>query len=256
MFRLARWALPVLALVGLVGTACTPVKQQFGKNILAFSITNSCLPGLPLNQPTNGFRSPSNNFSRQVCDNGVASHSVGANGVTLQVANGEGVAPPGQFAGASVGFATGGINSLGALNAIQINLTPGSSVVGISLIIDKNGDGQFLAPPNAQGQGTGFGGDAIAVANRVINGNDGGQYVYLNADTFSVLFEPNTGAPFFFFKPGPDGGGATSLANLKAGFHPGIDGNTRAVIFVSTFNTTDARATVTGVDVNGTQFLP
>lgn len=263
--KVARFVLPALALVALVGTACTPVKQQFGRNILAFSITNGCLPGLPSNEPMNGFRSPSNNFSRQVCGNGVASHAVGSDGVTMQVAKSQpnpGGFPVGQT-GSSISFVTGGVNNLGAINTISILKSAGSSNVTVSIVLDANRDGQFLAPPNADGSGGGFGGDAIASFVQPVDNNSGGQRTFLNADLLTVFFAPcNFVNPLAAcLKPGPDGGGTTRLSTLKQGFHTTpngdtIDGGTPAVIAVGIASTQDGLTTVHGVDVNGTQFLP
>ncbi|MGQ0804222.1 MAG: hypothetical protein ACT4PI_10230 [Actinomycetota bacterium] len=255
-FRFARFALPALALVALVATACVPVKE-FGKNLLATTITNGCLPGLPSAEPMNGFRSPSKNFSRAVCAEGVAGHSVGANGVTLQVVNSSG-GPNGTGSGA--GFVTGGLNKLGDINSIKVTTTGGSNNVTVSLVLDKSGDSpNFLCPGGPDGSpGAGFCGDAIASFGQVVGAATGHEYVFLNNDPVNFFSGPcNTPAPpFACFKSAPFGPGIT-LAGLKQGAPPaqGIDGNTQTVISVS-MSGLDAKATVTGVEVNGVQFLP
>lgn len=257
-FRFARWALPLIALVAIVGTACTPVKQQFGKNILATTITNGCLPSLGDGQnASSSQRSPSNNFSREVCSGGAAGHSVGANGVTLQWVNVTG--DPTVATGSGAGFVTGGLNQLGAIDSIKVTATGGSAPINVTIVLDKNKDGQFLCPA---GSAEALCGDAVAVFVAQASAANGHEFVYNNQDALNIVFfEPSTGAPFFFAKGGTAIGQPVNLAQLKQGQLAGIDGFTPAVLSFSAGGSTaatqpDGKATVTGVEVNGAQYLP
>lgn len=259
-FRFARLALPLIALAVIAGTACTPVKQQLGKNILAYSITNGCLPGLPFNQPANGFRSPEPNFSREVCGNGLALHALTPGGVKLQVihavpASTSGANPLAYQSSASVSFVIGGLPLLGEINGIEIGVS-GSHPVGVALVLDKNGDGKFLGEPGATTPG--FNGDAIAAFD--VKTSSANPVLLLdNTRTLTVLQEPCPGFPTPCGPPTNH-----TLANLKAGEKAGIDGNTRLVISVSmALNAAvpgpaeiDGAATVNSFKLNGIEMLP
>lgn len=271
--KIFRFALPLLAVVAVgVGAACTPVKQQFGKNILAYTTTNGCESGLPYAEPANSLRSPQANFARAVCTRGLAAHSVSGAGVTLQIvdaaAGGTGAGTSTQ-GGGSAAFVIGGLPLLGEINSIKVEVAGGSAAVGIGLGVDKNADGQFFGPPNS----TGFQGDAAV---QFTDKTAAGGQIILDNNRNVIVFSAPCAVPAAggCFKPGPGPGGTQTLAQLKQGVSAGIDGNSRVVISVSLSTigangvlcpvgmglgcpaTADAKATVTSFQLNGVEMLP
>lgn len=265
--KIVRLALPLLAVVAIgVGAACTPVKQQLGKNILAYTIGNGCLPTLSDglfvgdSDKSNSTRVGANE-SREVCTGGFAGNQVGPQGVTLQVVN-DGIGDSNGLTGSSAGFVTGGLNQLGQIGSMKVSTLGGSNNVSVTLVMDKNKDGQFLCPA---GSATALCGDAIAVFRNGPNAGNGHEYVFNDMDLLGVTGLPDG----LFTEPcaaGPPGcyriiGGGLTFGELKKGKVAGIGGDTPTVLSFSASatpatGTADVKATVTQVQVNGMNFLP
>jgi hypothetical protein len=220
----------LLVLAATALAACTPVKTGPvpGRSIAYYYIQDLTLP-----DPTDAFRSATP-FSRAVNGGmGTAQQTLNSQGqVLLEIIN------AGCPCEATSGFYTPLI-PLSSLDNVVVRITPGGTDVQVSLIIDQSGNGEW-AEWDANGQRTSFGGDDLGFGPFT----QGGQVVINDNREFELSEAP--GNPIL------------TLAELKAGAEPGIDGNTPVGILVETlgFFTGDATSIVTQILVNGIQVLP
>jgi len=231
---IVRLAVPVIALLALLATACTPVKPRVvpGRSIAYYFVEDFLLP-----PDTDSFRSTTP-FTQSVNGGaGAASQTLNSDGtVMLNISNAGGGCLCG---GAFTGFYTP-LFPLGDLTNVRVRLAPGSSPVEVDLVIDQSGDGQW-GQWDSSGQSTGFVGDETAIGPLTAGG-----YVEIND---SRLFDLD------------QAGGTFTLGELKAGVASGIDANTRVGLLVFAFGDNlfladDANTVVTSLTLNGVDILP
>lgn len=227
----ARLALPVVALLALLGTACTPVKPQVvpGRSIAYYYVQEDPLAFGPEFRSLTPFTQPVNGGA------GAASQTLNSNGtVGLAISN------AGCPCGAFTGFYTP-LFRLGDLVNARVVLAPGSSPVLLNLVIDQSGNGEW-GEWDANGMRTGFD-DETGIGPPTA----GGQVEINDSRVFDLV----------------QSGNDWTLGELKAGAEPGIDANTRVglqVVAFTEFNLffpgDDANSIVTSLVLNNVQILP
>jgi hypothetical protein len=105
------------------------------------------------------------------------------------------------------------LTTLGALNGIHIETTPGSHPIGINIYFDKDNNGEFFDWTNNVYTGTGA--DAYIIGPSSVGG----------------VLDVNSGTLFKFPSPDQKGDNYT-LAQLKSGSAPGITSDTHIAVWI------------------------
>jgi hypothetical protein len=232
----ARRVMVLLALGALALVACQPVKKTppapTPGPVPGRSIAYYFVEDFDLTPPTDAFRSPTP-FTQPINGGlGRASQTLNSDGtVDLVTSNAS------DF-GAFTGFYTH-LFRLGDLVNASVRLAPGSSPVGLALVIDQSGNGEW-GEWDANGMRTGFGGDDTGFGPLTAGG-----YVEINDNRR------------FFLETGND----WLLSELKAGAEVGIDADTRVALLIVAFSEhfffqEDANTLVTSLVMNGVELIP